>query len=165
MDVALTSRLLLAVGLAVACGAAAAQPDEPRERALADFQQKIYQAGVGPATWHVSMVGASPGDKVQTVEVIGDLAAARRALDRRWPGQTRVVRGHIVSDLAYRRGHDYPFEAGLQSLDQPGFTVFKTDLAPDGHTTTVGVVGDLDAARAYLEAHYPGRTVVHGNTR
>ncbi|MFH9355666.1 hypothetical protein [Kitasatospora sp. NPDC017646] len=41
--------------------------------------------------------------------------------------------------------------------------MFQTGLAPDGHTTTVGVVGDLQAARVYINAHYPG-TIVHGNT-
>ncbi|MFF2618533.1 hypothetical protein [Kitasatospora sp. NPDC058046] len=166
MDLALTGRLVVTLSvLAVACGAAAVQPAAPRGQALADLDQAIYEAGIGPATWHVSMVGSHHGDYIQTVDVIGDLDDARRALDKRFPGQTRVVRGSIVSDLAYRRGHDYPLESELQSLDQPGFTVFKTDLAPDGHTTTVGVVGDLDDARNYLEAHYPGRTTVHGNTR
>ncbi|MFD4909002.1 hypothetical protein [Kitasatospora purpeofusca] len=33
----------------------------------------------------------------------------------------------------------------------------------DGRTS-VGVVGDLTAARAFLDTHYPGRTTVHGNT-
>ncbi|MFD5615132.1 hypothetical protein [Kitasatospora sp. NPDC127060] len=67
MDVALTGRLLATLSvLAVACGAAAAQPKGPRGQALADLQQAIYQAGVGPATWHADMVGADPGDRVQT---------------------------------------------------------------------------------------------------
>jgi hypothetical protein len=166
VDVALTGRLLATLGvLAVACGAAAAQPGGPRGQSLADLQQAIYNAGVGPATWHVDTVGAHPGDRVQRVEVIGDLGDARRALDQRFPGQTEVVRGHITSDLVYRRGHDYQLEGELQGIDQPGFQVFQTGLAPDGHTTTVGVVGDLQTARAYMSAHYPGRTIVHGNTR
>ncbi|MFE5584060.1 hypothetical protein [Kitasatospora sp. NPDC056531] len=164
MDVALTGRLLATLSvLAIACGAAAAQPAGPRGQALADLQRAIYEAGVGPATWHVDTVGAQPGDAVQTVEVIGDLNAARRALDRRFPGQTRVVRGHITSDLVYRRGHDYQLEGELQGLNRPDFQVFRTDAAPDGRTT-VGVVGDLTAARTYIDAHYPGRTIVHGNT-
>ncbi|MBD0695100.1 hypothetical protein [Streptomyces sp. CBMA123] len=108
-------------------------------------------------------VGAHPGDRVQTVEVIGDLDDARRALDQRFPGQTEVVRGHVTSDLVYRRGHDYQLEGELQALDRPDFQVFNTDLAPDGRTT-VGVVGDLTAARTYIGAHYPGRAIVHGNT-
>ncbi|MFJ8473746.1 hypothetical protein [Kitasatospora sp. NPDC094011] len=166
MDVALTGRLVATLSvLAVACGAAAAQPSGPRGQELADLQQAIYRAGIGPATWHVETVGAHPGDRVQTVEVIGDLADARRALDQRFPGRTEVVPGHIISDLVYRRGHDYQLEGELQDLRQPGFTVFRTDLAPDGRTTTVGVVGDLAAARAYLDAHYPDRAIaVHGNT-
>ncbi|MFE7527067.1 hypothetical protein ACFU7Y_15260 [Kitasatospora sp. NPDC057542] len=164
MDVALTGRLLVTVSvLAVACGAAAAQPAGPRGQSLADLQQAIYNAGVGPATWHVDTVGAHPGDRVQTVEVIGDLNDARRALDQRFPGRTRVVRGHITSDLVFRRGHDYQLEGDLQALNQPGFAVFQTGAAPDGRTT-VGVVGDLTAARTYLATHYPGRTTVHGNT-
>ncbi|MFD9688417.1 hypothetical protein ACFWXO_21985 [Kitasatospora sp. NPDC059088] len=165
MDVALTGRLLATLSvLAVACGAAAAQPEGPRGQALADLQQAVYQAGLGPTTWHADMVGSSPGDAVLTVEVIGSLDDARRDLDRRFPGQTRVVRGHITSDLVYRRDHDYQLEGELQALRQPGFQVFHTDLAPDGRTT-VGVVGDLAAARAFIDAHYPGRVTVHGNTR
>ncbi|MEU6971937.1 hypothetical protein AB0A71_30230 [Kitasatospora aureofaciens] len=165
MDVALTGRLVATLGvLAIACGAAAAQGAGPRGQELADLQQAIYQAGVGPATWHVDTVGANPGNRLQRVEVIGDLQAARRVLDQRFPGQTEVVRGHITSDLVYRRGHDYQLEGELQSIDQPGFQVFETGLAPNGHTT-VGVVGDVAGARAYINAHYPGRSViVHGNT-
>ncbi|MBD0670068.1 hypothetical protein [Streptomyces sp. CBMA156] len=165
MHVALTGRVLATLGvLAVACGAAAStQPSEPRGQALADLQQAIHQAGVGPATWHVDTVSAQPGEPLQTVEVIGDLNNARRDLDRLFPGKTRVVPGSITSDLVYRRGHDYQFEGELQALHQPGWQVFTTDAAPDGRTT-VGVVGSLSAARTYLEAHYPGRTVVHGNT-
>ncbi|MET8628677.1 hypothetical protein ABZW30_33870 [Kitasatospora sp. NPDC004669] len=165
MDVALTGRLLATLSvLAVACGAAAAnQAAPPRGQALADLQHAIHQAGVGPATWHVDTVSAHPGDTVQTVEVIGDLSEARHILDQRFPGRTRVVRGHVTSDLVRRRGHDYPLEGELQALNQPDFQVFKTGSAPDGRTT-VGVVGDLTAARAYLDAHYPGRTIVHGNT-
>ncbi|MER7848377.1 hypothetical protein ABTZ03_31075 [Kitasatospora sp. NPDC096077] len=164
MDVALTGRLVATLSvLAVACSAAAAQPDGPSGQALGDLQQAIYQSGIGPATWHVDTVGAHPGDRVQTVEVIGNLDDARHALDRRFPGQTEVVRGHVSSDLVYRRGHDYELEGELQGLRQPGFQVFRTGLAPDGRTT-VGVVGDLAAARTYIDAHYPGRTTVHGNT-
>ncbi|MFF2078372.1 hypothetical protein ACFVXG_26900 [Kitasatospora sp. NPDC058162] len=165
MDVALTGRLLATLSvLAVACGAAAVQPEGPRGQALADLQQAIYRAGIGPATWHADMVGAHPGDGVQAVEVIGSLDDARRDLDRQFPGQTRVVPGHIPSDLVYHPDHDYQLEGELQDLRQPGFQVFHTDLAPDGRTT-VGVVGDLTAARAYIDAHYPGRVIVHGNTR
>ncbi|MER8103264.1 hypothetical protein [Kitasatospora sp. NPDC094016] len=162
---AITGRLTATLGvLALACGAAAAVPGPvPRGQALRELQQAIHQAGIGPATWHVDTVSAQPGDYVQTVEVIGSVDDARRALDARFPGQTRVVHGHVTSDLVWRNGHDYPLEGELQALNRPDFQIFKTGAAPDGRTT-VGVVGDLDAARAYLTAHYPGRTSVHDNT-
>ncbi|MFJ1936851.1 hypothetical protein ACIOGZ_29855 [Kitasatospora sp. NPDC088160] len=165
VNVAITGRLTATLGvLALACGAAAAVPGPaPRGQALRELQQAIHQAGIGPATWHVDTVSAQPGDYVQTVEVIGSVDDARRALDARFPGQTRVVHGHVTSDLVWRNGHDYPLEGELQALNRPDFQVFKTGAAPDGRTT-VGVVGDLDAARAYLTDHYPGRTTVHDNT-
>ncbi|MFJ4671545.1 hypothetical protein [Kitasatospora purpeofusca] len=159
-----TGRVLTTLGvLALACGAAAAADNPPRGQDLADLQQAVHRAGVGPATWHVTTVSSRPGDTRQRVEVVGDLADARRALERQFPGRTEVVRGHAGQDLVWQRGHDYALEAALQALDRTDFAVFDTGAAPDGRTTTVGVVGDLAAARAYLETHYPGRTNVHGN--
>ncbi|MFJ3221388.1 hypothetical protein ACIPLC_36395 [Kitasatospora sp. NPDC086801] len=165
MNVAVTCRLTATLGvLALACGAAAAVPGpSPRGQALAELQQAIHRAGIGPATWHVDTVAAQPGGHVQTVEVIGNVNDARHALDQRFPGQTRVIRGHVTSDLVWRHGHDYVLEGALQALEQPGFQVFETGADESGRTT-VGVVGDLTAARTYLDAHYPGRTTVHGNT-
>ncbi|MFJ9446990.1 hypothetical protein ACIRRH_34845 [Kitasatospora sp. NPDC101235] len=165
MNVALIGRIAATAGvLALACGSAAATqtPGPLRGQALADLQQSIYRTGIGPATWHIDTVGAQPGERVQTVEVIGDLSAARRVLEERFPGRTRVVSGHVTSDLVWRPGHDYPLEGELQGLGRPDFQIFETGAAPDGRTT-VGVVGDLTAARTYLEAHYPGRTIVHDN--
>ncbi|MFI9366901.1 hypothetical protein ACIG5E_38575 [Kitasatospora sp. NPDC053057] len=80
--------------------------------------------------------------------MIGDLDDDRRTLDQRFPGRTRAVRGHITSDLVYRRGHDYQLEGEVQDLDQPDFTVFKTSPPPVPTSTPTT----------------PGRTIVRGNT-
>ncbi|MEV7930432.1 hypothetical protein [Kitasatospora sp. NPDC088779] len=164
MNVALTGRLAAAFGvLAVACGAAAAVPGPlPRGRALAALQRDVYQAGIGPRTWHIVTVTAEPGADTLTVGVIGSLADARHTLDRRFPDRTRVVHGQTLVPAVWRPGHDYPLEGALRGLEEPGFQVFETGA--EGGRTTVGVVGDLDAARDYLDARYPGRTSVHDNT-
>ncbi|MGW2542876.1 hypothetical protein ACWC5I_18895 [Kitasatospora sp. NPDC001574] len=162
---AVTGRVLATLGvLAIACGAAAAADAPLRGKDLTDLQRAIHQAGVGPGSWHVTTVSARPGDTRQTVEVVGNLDDARHTLDQDFPGRTTVVQGHVGSDLVWRRGHDYALEGDLQSLDHVGWQVFKTSTAPDGRTA-VGVVGDLEAARAYLDAQYPGRVIVHGNVR
>ncbi|WP_406115940.1 hypothetical protein [Kitasatospora purpeofusca] len=159
-----TGRVLTTLGvLALACGAAAAADTPPRGHDLADLQTAIHRAGTGPATWHVTTVSAHPGDSVQTVEVVGSLEDARRALERQFPGRTTVVRGHAGQDLLWDRGQDHALEAALLALEHRDWQVFETGVAPDGRTT-VGVVGDLAAARAFLDTHYPGRTVVHGNS-
>ncbi|MFD7828477.1 hypothetical protein [Kitasatospora sp. NPDC059803] len=160
---ALTGRLTATLGvLAVACGAAAAVPAPlPHGQALADLHRAVYRAGLGPQTWRVATVGQEPGADTLTVGVIGDLDDARRALDARFPHQTRVVHGQSVVSAVWEPGHDYPLEGTLRDLKAPGFQVFETGA--EGGRTTVGVVGDLAAASAYLDAHYPGRTTVHGN--
>ncbi|MFJ7280711.1 hypothetical protein [Kitasatospora sp. NPDC098663] len=164
MDVAFVGRLTATLGvLAMACGAASTVPGPlPRGQALADLQRNVYQAGIGPRTWHIVTVMAEPDADTLSVGVIGSLADARHALDRRFPDRTRVVHGQTLVPAVWRPGHDYPLEAALRGLEQPGFQVFETG-AEHGRTT-VGVVGDLDAARAYLTDHYPGRTTVHDNT-
>ncbi|MGY0466660.1 hypothetical protein ACW14Y_41350 [Kitasatospora sp. cg17-2] len=160
-----TGRVLTTLGvLALACGAAAAAGTPPRGQDLADLQTAIHRAGTGPATWHVTTVSAHPGDRLQKVEVVGSLDDARSALERQFPGRTTVVRGHAGQDLLWDRGQDHTLEAALLAMDRDDWQVFETGLAPDGRTS-VGVVGDLTAARAYLDTHYPGRTTVHGNTK
>ncbi|MFB8243023.1 hypothetical protein ACFC58_41450 [Kitasatospora purpeofusca] len=158
-----TGRVLTTLGvLALACGAAAATDTPPRGQDLADLQMAIHRAGTGPATWHVTTVSAHPGDSVQKVEVVGDLDDARRALERQFPGRTTVVRGHAGQDLLWDRGQDHALEQALLAVDRSDWQVFETGVAPDGRTS-VGVVGDLAAARTFLDTRYPGRTVVHGN--
>ncbi|MFD4911256.1 hypothetical protein [Kitasatospora purpeofusca] len=159
-----TGRVLTTLGvLALACGAAAAADTPPQGQDLADLQSAIHRAGTGPATWHVTTVSAHPGDRLQSVEVVGSLDDARSALERQFPGRTSVVPGHAGQDLLWDRGQDHTLEAALLAMDHGDWQVFETHLAPDGRTS-VGVVGDLTAARAFLDTHYPGRTVVHSNT-
>ncbi|MFJ5122349.1 hypothetical protein [Kitasatospora sp. NPDC088548] len=165
MNVALVGRLTATLGvLTVACVAAATAPAPlPRGQALADLQQAVYQADIGPQSWRVATITAAPGANALTVGVIGDLDDARRTLDQRWPGQTRVVHGQTVVPAIWEPGHDYTLEVELRGLERPDFRVFETGATEDGRTT-VGVVGDLAAARTYLDSHYPGHTIVHGNT-
>ncbi|MCX4682747.1 hypothetical protein OG401_00210 [Kitasatospora purpeofusca] len=74
-----------------------------------------------------------------------------------------MVRGHAGQELLWDRGQDHALEQALLAMDRNNWQVFETGVAADGRTR-VGVVGDLAAARAFLDTRYPGRTTVHGNT-
>jgi hypothetical protein len=93
------------------------------------------------------------------VEVCGDLAKARSALEARFPGDTTAV-PYQPGDGGGHSAQQLVAQFWIDRVGGDGFKVTSTRITGSG-TIDVGVDGDLAKARAALDHQFPGWTTVH----